>query len=81
MSQVLEASLANVSQADWDTILDSAFGLEKYNRLIRTGDWRVITGMRINLPDALSLVTPKSGNLLIWLTPSMSERKACPASI
>ncbi len=65
MSQVLEAPLAAADQVDWDAKLDSAFGLGKYNRLIRTGDWQVITGIRINLPDALSLVTPKSGNLLI----------------
>lgn len=65
MSQVLEAPFAAAQEVDWDAKLDSAFGLAKYSRVIRTGDWQVITGMQINLPDALSLVTPKSGNLLI----------------
>jgi len=65
MRHVAKASLPDFSKVDWDAKLDSAFELGRYDRLVRTGDWQVITGMRINLPDALSQLTSRSGNLLI----------------
>jgi hypothetical protein len=65
MSQVLEASLANVGQVDWDAILDNAFQMGPYNRVTRVDDWTFVTGMEVNFPEVWSKAPAGSAKLFV----------------
>jgi hypothetical protein len=38
---------------DWDSLIDNPFNIGPFDRKIKAGDWWVITGMHVKLPDAL----------------------------
>jgi hypothetical protein len=38
---------------DWDSLIDDPFNIGPFSRSTKAGDWWVITGMHVKLPDAL----------------------------
>jgi hypothetical protein len=51
--ETLMSNHTELGPDDWDRLIDNPFNIGSFDRSIKAGDWWVITGMHVKLPDAL----------------------------
>ena len=50
---------------DWDSLIDNPFNIGPFSRSTKAGDWWVITGMHVKLPDAMVGLPAGTTKLLV----------------
>jgi len=62
----MSSPAAVVSELDWDRLIDNPFHIGPFHRSMKAGDWWVITGMVVRLPEAMVERPPGTSKLLVF---------------